>query len=182
MIWRQISTYFRNFLKESAGLPTEPAAPPFRARRGKLHHHRDLAWTLLLSLILLPAMLHAQAREKQGPNPAGGAHPNPPAEGAHPNPSEGGAQQAPPAGPEEPNRQAGGNAQQHPPPPGAIFRRLRELPPAQQKHIMENNPQFQRLLPEDQESVRERLQQWNAMTPQEKDSFRQRENIDLQAG
>ena len=59
MIWPRISTYSRNFPRESHGLPTEPAAPPFCARRGNFHPGRDLAWTLLLSLLLLPAMILA---------------------------------------------------------------------------------------------------------------------------
>ena len=159
MIWQQISTYSRNFLRESHGLPTEPSAAVLRARRGNSHPCRGLVWTVLLSLLLLPAMIRAQSSGNQGSNPAGGAQPAPPAGGA------------------EPDRRAGGNAQQQLPRPGAIFRRLRELPPAQQRRIMANNPQFQRLPPEVQELIHERLREWNAMTPQQKERIREREEI-----
>ena len=82
-----------------------------------------------------------------------------------------------PPGGAEPEREAGRGPQQQRPMQGGIFKRLRELPPAQQRRIMANNPQFLRLPPERQELIRERLRQWNAMTPQEKERIRQREEI-----
>jgi hypothetical protein len=119
---------------------------------------------LFLLVLLSPAaIIHAQSSGSQGSNPAGGAQPTPP------------------VGVPEADRSAGGNAkpqeQQQRPMPGAFFRRLRELPPAQQRRIMANNPQFQRLSPDRQELIRERLRQWNAMTPQQKETIREREEI-----
>jgi hypothetical protein len=131
-------------------LPTEAAASTFCARGGNFYYRRDLVWPLLLALLFSPALIHAQRNVNQASNPAGR---------------------------EEPNRRADGSAPQQRPQAGGIFRRLRELPPAQQRRIMENNPQFQRLSPERQELIRERLRQWNAMTPQQKETIREREEI-----
>lgn len=82
----------------------------------------------------------------------------------------------PEPGEERANRGAGGS-QQQPPMPGGIFKRLRELPPLQQRYVMANNPQFLRLPPLRQELIRERLREWNAMTPQQKERVREREEI-----
>jgi len=60
---------------------------------------------------------------------------------------------------------------------GGIFRRLRDLPPAEQRRFMANNPEFQRLSPERQELIRERLRQWNSMPPRMKERVREREEI-----
>jgi len=102
-----------------------------------------------MPLLLLPAVSLAQERGNQGTRPTG----------------------------EEPNRRAGAGPQQQRPMPGGIFKRLRELPPAQQRRIMENNPQFQRLPPERQQMIRQRLREWNEMSPQQKERVREREEI-----
>jgi hypothetical protein len=90
---------------------------------------------------------------------------------------EGGEREANPSRKVEPDRRAEGEFQQRRPLAGGIFRRLRELPPAEQRRVMANNPQFRNFSPERQELIRERLRQWNAMTPQEKERVRQREEI-----
>ena len=131
-------------------MPIEPVAPPFCARGGTFHTRRDLACALLLVLLFSPALIHAQRNVSQDSNPGGRG---------------------------EPDRRADGSAPQQRPLPGGIFRHLRELPPAQQRRIMENNPQFQRLSPERQDLIRERLRQWNTMTPQQKETIREREEI-----
>jgi hypothetical protein len=129
-------------------LPTESSAISCFARRGKFHPCRDLASVLLLSLLLIPAMSFAQSGGGQGANPPGG---------------------------EQPENRANAGPQKQGPMPGAVFKRLRELPPAQQQSFMANNPQFQQLPPERQEMIRKRLEEWNAKTPQEKEAIRERE-------
>ena len=95
-------------------------------------------------------MIHAQRIGSQGSNPLGGV---------------------------EPDRRAGeGRSQQRPQQEG-FFRRLRALPPGEQKRVLANDPQFQSLSPERQKLIRERLQQWNSKTPQEKERIRQREEV-----
>jgi hypothetical protein len=116
-------------------------------------------WILLLSLVLFPGMIRAQDK-----NPPGAK-------------SEGGPQHPPTTPGEQENRGPRGEGQRQPPRPGAFFKRLRELPPPQQRRIMANNPQFQSLPPDVQELVRERLRQWNQMTPQQKEVVREREEI-----
>jgi hypothetical protein len=118
-----------------------------------------MVWIVLLSLALCPGLMGAQ-----GKGPAGTK-------------SEAGPQHPPTTPGEQENRGPRGEGQRQPPRPGAFFKRLRELPPAQQRRIMANNPQFQRLPPDVQELVRERLRQWNQMTPQQKEVVREREEI-----
>ena len=84
-----------------------------------------------------------------------------------------------PNAPAEPEaeRPAGGNAGQQRPMQGGVFRRLRDLPPAEQRRFMANSPEFQRLPPVRQELIRERLRQWNSLPPQQKERVREREEI-----
>jgi hypothetical protein len=90
---------------------------------------------------------------------------------------EGGEREATPSRRVEPERRESGEFQQRRPLAGGVFRRLRELPPAEQRRVMANNPLFRSFSPQRQELIRERLRQWNAMTPQEKERVRQREEI-----
>jgi hypothetical protein len=60
---------------------------------------------------------------------------------------------------------------------GGMFRRLRELPPYEQRRFMATDPEFQSFGPARKQMIRERLRQWNSMTPEEKDRVRQREEI-----
>ena len=150
MIWPRILTYSRKFPRESHGLSIESSSPACGGRRPARHRGRDLTWILLLSFLLLPVAILAQRSGDLGSEPAGGA------------------------GPE---RREGGMDQQQRPQLGRFFRRLRELPPMEQRRFMANNPQFLRLPPARQELIREHLRQWNAMTPQEKEKVRQREEI-----
>ena len=128
-------------------MQTEPLAHYFSVHTRDLHPCRNLAGIVFLSLFLLPGFLMAQGGGEQGSNHSE---------------SEGGERRA--------------NRRQRPQ-AGGVFRRLRELPPAEQRRVMADNPQFQNLPPGRQELIRERLQQWNSMTPQEKERVREREEI-----
>ena len=118
-------------------------------RGANLYAHHFSA-SLLLALLLSPAMARAQRNGGLGSRPARQSQSERPLEA---------------------------DPQQQRPQPEGFFRRLRELPPAEQKRFLANNPQFQRLSPDRQQLIRDRLRQWNAMTPQEKDRVRQREEI-----
>ncbi|MGO8788179.1 MAG: DUF3106 domain-containing protein [Terriglobia bacterium] len=132
-------------------MPTEPAAPNGCIRTGSPRLLcRNLLWALLLPILFLSASAQAQNRDETGAQQEAGAEPGGP---------------------------RGGSTGQQRPMPGGIFRRLRELPPMQQRRVMANNPQFRRLSPERQELIRERLRQWNALTPQQKERVREREEI-----
>ena len=131
-------------------MPTESAALLFGARQRTLGPCCNLWWTLALLLLASPVVLMAQ---REG-GPSGD------------NPEARGQQPFRPGGQQRPMQMQGG-----------FFRRLRELPPAQQRYIMQNNPQFLRLPPARQELIRERLRQWNAMPPQQKERVREREEI-----
>jgi hypothetical protein len=130
-------------------LPTEPSAHACFVRRGS-YPYRNLAGILLLSFLLSPGVMRAE---------------------------KGGEQEANPSRSVEPGRREGGAFQLRRPLAGGVFRRLRELSPAEQRRVMANNPVFRSFSPERQELIRERLRQWNAMTPQEKERVRQREEI-----
>jgi hypothetical protein len=149
----------------SLGSSTEPSPRATFARRGNSHGRRDLTWLLLVLLILSPMAARAGARGAEEPRPQRQAEPNPPAGGGQKPPGQAG-----------PHRPAGGKQQPQHPGMG-FFQRLRELPPAQQRYIMENNPQFLRLPPERQEMIRDRLRMWNQMSPQQKERVREREEI-----
>jgi len=129
-------------------LSTERAARALSARRGKLHRCRDLSCTLLVSLLLSPAIILAQNGDRERPDPQAGAE-----------------------------RRGGEHASQQSRPPVGVFKRLRDLPPAEQRRFMENSPEFQHLPPARQELIRERLRQWNAMPPEQKERVREREEI-----
>jgi hypothetical protein len=60
---------------------------------------------------------------------------------------------------------------------GDFFKRLREMPPEQQRRFLENNQKFLNMTRDRQELIRERLREWNAKTPQEKENIREREEI-----
>jgi hypothetical protein len=62
-------------------------------------------------------------------------------------------------------------------PGGGVFRRLRELPPIQQRRFMATDPEFLSFRPRRQELIRERLREWNSLMPEQKDRIRQREEI-----
>ena len=87
------------------------------------------------------------------------------------------APEAAPSEKSEPDNPEAGAFPRRRPLAGGVFRRLRELPPAEQRRVMATNPAFRSFSPERQELIRARLRQWNAMTPQEKDRIRQREEI-----
>lgn len=130
-------------------MPTKLSAHVFSARRGTIPY-RHLAGILLLSFLLSPVVTRGQDGGEREPNPSPRV---------------------------EPGRRDGGEFQQRRPLAGGVFRRLRELPPAEQRRVMANNPLFRNFSPERQDLIRERLRQWNAMTPQEKERVRQREEI-----
>ena len=125
-------------------------ALPLRALGRNPQFCRELVGALLAFLVFLPAMALAQGNGGRGANPGRRA---------------------------QAYGRTQGEAQPQRPQAGGFFRRLRELPPMQQRRIMANNPQFQRLPPERQELIREHLRQWNAMTPQQKERVREREEI-----
>lgn len=58
-----------------------------------------------------------------------------------------------------------------------FFKRLRELPPAEQEQAMASDPKFQSLPSARQQQIRQRLARWNAMTPEQQQRFREREEI-----
>ncbi|MGH9468837.1 MAG: DUF3106 domain-containing protein [Terriglobia bacterium] len=62
----------------------------------------------------------------------------------------------------------------HPP---RFFRRLRDLPPAEQDRILQNDAQFHRLPPQQQRQILQNLRRWNSLTPQQRQVLRQRERI-----
>ena len=130
-------------------MPTEPSVHANSARRGS-HPYRNLTGILLLSFLLSPGVARAQEATEQEPTPSRRV---------------------------EPGRRDDGEFQLRRPLAGGVFRRLRELPPAEQRRVMANNPMFRSFSPERQDLIRERLRQWNAMTPQEKERVRQREEI-----
>lgn len=150
MIWLRTSTYSRSFPREIPGLSTERADRTLYARGGDLHRCRDLFWTLLLSLVLSPATILAQNGGRERPARQAGA---------------------------EAERRAGGDEAPRRPVPVGVFRRLRDLPPAEQRRFMANSPEFQRLPPGRQELIRARLRQWNSMPPEQKERVREREEI-----
>lgn len=94
------------------------------------------------------------------------------------------AQQPPeanaPPRPNPPPRQAQkwnpprGDRHEHPP---GFFKRLRELPPAEQERVMANDERFQRLPPERKAEIRQNLKHWNSLTPQQKQATRERQEI-----
>ncbi len=111
---------------------------------------RHLTGIFLLMLALVPGMTLGQQRE----DPQG--VPPPRAEG--------------PRGDEN-------QTPQRNPVQGGVFRRLRELPPYEQRRFMATDPEFQSFGPMRKDMIRQRLRQWNNMTPEEKDRVRQREEI-----
>jgi hypothetical protein len=129
-------------------LRTDRAARDLSARRGNLHRCRDLSCTLLVLLLLSPVIVVAQNGERERPDPQAGAE-----------------------------RRAGEHGGQQKGPPVGVFKRLRDLPPAEQRRFMANSPEFQRLPPARQELIRERLRQWNSMPPEQKERVREREEI-----
>lgn len=142
----------------SHGSPTDSSADRYCTRGASCQFRQGIA--LLAALVVLPACL--LARYPQGVNPERG---------------QGAARRDAGDQPERPGLGEGQRQKQQHPGQGGFFQRLRELPPEQQRRIMQNNPQFQRLPPERQEMIRERLRDWNEMTPQEKERVRQREEI-----
>ena len=131
-------------------MPTDLLARGQFTPRSRSRHGRDLTWILLLAIFVLPILVPAQDRREPEPNPPQRM---------------------------ERERREGNRAQGRGPAGGGVFRRLRELPPAEQRRFMATNPEFQNFAPMRQQLIRERLRQWNAMTPQEKERVRQREEI-----
>lgn len=129
-------------------MPTDPAARSCGAPHN-LHLRGPYALFILLLSIAVPAV--SLARTGQVPNPQREVRPAP--------------------------RPGGEQGQARHPAQGGFFQRLRELPPDQQRRVMDNSPQFQRLPPQRQEMIRERLRAWNEMSPQQKERVRQREEI-----
>jgi hypothetical protein len=130
-------------------LPTEPAASAHPRRTGGSCSGFGIAAVLLLSVAFSSAALLASAGAGREENPHAAAHGE---------------------------RPEGEEAGQRPQPVG-LFRRLRDMPPTEQRRFMANNPQFLRLPPGRQQLIRERLRDWNDMTPQEKERVREREEI-----
>jgi uncharacterized protein DUF3106 len=62
-------------------------------------------------------------------------------------------------------------------PPVGFFKRLRELPPAEQERVMASDARFRRLPSVRQQMIRQRLERWNALTPEQHARFREREEI-----
>lgn len=52
---------------------------------------------------------------------------------------------------------------------GAWLREHRTMPPDQQQHALENDPQFRKLPPERQEQLRKRLEHFSSLPPQQQD-------------
>jgi hypothetical protein len=114
------------------------------------HSRLHLAGILALILMLAPGMVLGQQREDP--------------QGALPPQAEG-------------QRREGNQAQQRPQAQGGVFRRMRELPPYEQRRFMATDPEFLSFGPMRQDLIRQHLRQWNNMTPEEKDRVRQREEI-----
>jgi hypothetical protein len=73
-------------------------------------------------------------------------------------------------------RQARIRADRHKHPPD-FFRRLRNLPPAQQDRILRNDTTFHKLPAWRRQQIRRNLARWNALSPQQKGVIRQRQAI-----
>ncbi|MDE3179866.1 MAG: DUF3106 domain-containing protein [Acidobacteriota bacterium] len=58
-----------------------------------------------------------------------------------------------------------------------FFKRMRDLPPAEQDRILRNDAQFHRLPPARQQQIRANLRRWNSLTPRQKQVMRQRQEI-----
>src|SRR5208282_1036584 len=52
---------------------------------------------------------------------------------------------------------------------GNWLRRYKDLPPAQQRRALENDPQFRRLPPQQQARLRQRLQRFSSLPPQQQE-------------
>jgi hypothetical protein len=131
-----------------------------------------LAALLLLTSFCVPTMF-AQSRYPQGPA-------QPPAQPRQPQP---------PPQPHPPSQAADGQwhrfqkesrpsasrpNQFHPPQnqpghAGNWLRRYKDLPPAQQRRALENDPQFRRLPPQQQAQLRQRLQHFSSQPPQQQE-------------
>ena len=61
--------------------------------------------------------------------------------------------------------------------PPQLLERLRNLPPAEQDRVLNNNRRFQNMSPEQREELRRRLQNWNSLTPQQQRAIREREEV-----
>lgn len=59
----------------------------------------------------------------------------------------------------------------------ALLERLRNLPPAEQARVLENNRRFQQLPPEQQRQLLERLRLWQEMTPEQREMMGERLTI-----
>lgn len=64
----------------------------------------------------------------------------------------------------------------HPHPPG-FLERLRDMPPAEQERVLENDARFHRLPGWRQEQIRANLARWNSLPPARKQLIREREAI-----
>jgi hypothetical protein len=107
-------------------------------------------------LLLVPLLLAGIAYAQKPPQPREPGHP--PSQGSR--------------GPRPGPQAAAGK----PRPPG-WFKRLRDLPPEQQKRRMARNPDFRRLPPERRRAIRQRLAHYNVLTPEQKQLFKEREEI-----
>jgi hypothetical protein len=52
---------------------------------------------------------------------------------------------------------------------GNWLRRYKDMPPAQQRRLLENDPQFRKLSPQQQARLRSRLQHFSSLTPQQQE-------------
>lgn len=61
--------------------------------------------------------------------------------------------------------------------PGPWIQKLRDMPPEQQEHFMENNERFRNLPPERQAQIRQNLERWNRLSPEQKQALIEREKV-----
>lgn len=61
--------------------------------------------------------------------------------------------------------------------PPQLIERLRNLSPADQERVLNNNRRLQEMPAERREEIRRRLQQWNSLTAQQQRAIREREEI-----
>jgi hypothetical protein len=139
--------YFRSFPRKAPGLLTELAATSPGGKERRRRRGPELATVSLLALLLASTLLAGQ----RDMGAARGYPVQAPRRGQGRGPL--------------PGQRAG------------FFRRLRDLPPAEQERFMAENPRFRRLPPARQRLVRERLRRWNALTPEQKELFHEREGI-----
>ncbi len=118
----------------------------------------SLAALLLLSLLAQPALAQTRYSQPQS-SPHSQSHP---ADNQwHHFGKEGGANSSRPT-PSRPPQNQPGHA-------GNWLRRYKDLPPAQQRRALENDPQFRKLSPQQQARLRSRLQHFSSLPSQQQE-------------